>query len=449
MEWRWPRRPWHRSRAIVAGTLAATGALAVAILAGWLDRLPLLSPALAGVVELIACAALLASWYRRDRRWLSRQVPLAILGAAALTGSTAGYLRWSRTVVDPYPPSFFLWVNLAVTAAACVPFTLIKPGRWHRLVAWSAVPLTVAGGFLLINNEYGVWPELGSLLGHKDEISATRLYRELHLPPGARRHDKGILARIDIPADHSRFGHHPASIYLPPAFFTDARGELPVVLMLAGTPGASDQWVTSGGAIAVAGAYAAAHHGIAPVMLFDDANGSVTGDSECVDGPQGRAETYLTVDVPAFVAKTLHLPHNLARWGIVGFSEGGTCAVMLTLVHPRLFTYFIDVGGEVRPRLGTTANTLATLFGGSSAARDAHDPTLLLAAHRYEGVTGWFAAGTGDTVSRSATHSLAVALRAAGGTVHEFSAAGDHSWKFSAEALRVLLPELCQQLVPR
>jgi S-formylglutathione hydrolase FrmB len=261
-------------------------------------------------------------------------------------------------------------------------------------------------------------------------------------------HNKGILANIDIPAEESHFSHRPASIYLPPAFFTDARSELPVILMLSGTPGAPDQWVTSGGAIAVADAYASAHHGIAPVLLFVDANGSLTGDTECVDGPQGKAETYLTVDVPTFVAKTLHLPHDPARWGIIGFSEGGTCAVILTLAHPQVFTYFIDISGDAEPTIGDTKYTLSGLFGGSTAARDAHDPALLMAAHRYKGVTAWFVAGTDDAGPHSASHTLAAAMRAAGGTVRELSAAGGHTWKFSADTLRQLMPELCRELGP-
>jgi S-formylglutathione hydrolase FrmB len=428
--------------------VASTSVLATAIFAGWLDRLPLLGTVPAAVVEVIACAALLVSWWRPDRRWWSRQLPLAVLGAATLTGLTAGYLRWSGTVVDPYPQSFFLWVDLAITAVTCVPVTLVKPGRWQRVVAWWAVPLTVAGAFLLMNNEYGVWPRLGSLLGHKGEISATRLYRELHLPPGMQSHSKGILAKIDIPAARSHFSHRPASVYLPPAFFTDARSSLPVMLMLAGTPGAPDQWVTSGGAVAVADAYASAHHGIAPVLLFVDANGSLTADTECVDGPQGRAETYLTVDVPTFVEKTLHMPHDPARWGIIGFSEGGTCAVILTLVHPHVFTYFIDIGGDAEPTLGGPKNTLVALFGGSTAARDAHDPMLLLASHRYKGVTAWFVAGTEDAGPRAASHALAVAMKSAGGTVRELPAAGGHTWKFSADTLRGLMPELCRELGP-
>jgi S-formylglutathione hydrolase FrmB len=142
------------------------------------------------------------------------------------------------------------------------------------------------------------------------------------------------------------------------------------------------------------------------------------------------------------------MPHDPARWGIIGFSEGGTCAVILTLVHPHEFTYFVDIGGDAGPSLGDTNNTLSALFGGSTAARDAHEPTLLLAAHRYNGITAWFVAGTADAGPHSASLTLAAAMRAAGGTVHQLSPAGGHSWKLSADTLRQLTPELYEQLGP-
>ena len=56
-------------------------------------------------------------------------------------------------------------------------------------------------------------------------------------------------------------------------------------------------------------------------------HGSFLSDTECVDGPRGNAETYLTVDVPRFAAARLGAERRPATWGIAGFSEGGTCAV--------------------------------------------------------------------------------------------------------------------------
>src|SRR3954469_13377515 len=76
---------------------------------------------------------------------------------------------------------------------------------------------------------------------------------------------------------------------------------LPVLMLISGTPGVPFDWLRGGGALALANAWAISHGGDAPIMVLPDANGSSWGDTECVDGPRGRAETYLTVDVPAFL----------------------------------------------------------------------------------------------------------------------------------------------------
>ena len=445
-QWPLPTWPLQRSQKVTAAVVLATGLLFTALLAGWLDGLPLLSPAMAGIVESAGGLALLGSWYRRKPGWWSRQVPLMALGSATLTGLIAGLLRWSGTVVDPYPSSFFVWVGMAFAAWISVLVTVRNREQLHRITAWSAVPLTAAGAFLLINDEYGLWPHLGNLLGHSDKISTAELYRQLNLPPGTGHPSKGIVASIDIPADRSHFAHRQGSVYLPPAYFTEARADLPVLLVLPGTPGAPDNWISAGGAAETADAFAAEHDGTAPIMLFVDSNGSATADTECVDGPQGNAETYLTADVPGFVGKTLHVSHNATRWGIVGFSAGGTCAVMLALVHPQVFSAFVDVAGDARPTLGNAKNTLSALFGGSEAERDAHDPGLLLAAHRYKGTTGWFAVGAKDPERRPAAHTLAVATQKSGGTAYELTGDGGHDWPFASGALQQAMPPLCHAL---
>jgi S-formylglutathione hydrolase FrmB len=182
------------------------------------------------------------------------------------------------------------------------------------------------------------------------------------------------------------------------------------------------------------------------VLVVVDQNGSATGDTECVNGPQGNAETYLTVDVPAFITGTLHLRHNPAQWGIVGFSEGGTCALDLVLGHPDVYRHLVDLGGDARPTLGNAKHTLTALFGGSVAAVRAHDPAVLMAAHRYAGVTAWFAAGAGDPGRLAVATRMAAAARKAGITTYEFIGIGGHNWQFAGNAFVRVLPQLCTQL---
>jgi S-formylglutathione hydrolase FrmB len=441
-----PRR-WRRllgAWAAPAGVAIAVMALASLAATGLFDAVPLLDTRGAIAVEAAGALLLAVSWWSRDRRWWRWSLPIVVLSATALTAAAAATLRLTGMVTDAYPPSFAVWVGLALAALIGAPLTLRRPGQIRRAVALAAVPLTVGGGFLLINDEYGLWPQLGDVLGH-DVLNAD-LYGALHLPPGAARPDRGVVAAVDVPATRSHFGHRPGSIYLPPAYFAKSRPTLPVIVMLAGAPGSPSHWITAGHAVQTADAYAVAHHGSAPILIFVDQNGSSAGDTECVDGPQGMAETYLSVDVPAFVTKTLHVRHNANHWAIVGFSEGGTCALDLTLGHPTVFRHFADLGGDAKPTLGNPAHTLSALFGGSASAEAKHDPAHLLATHRYRGITAWFAAGAGDRKKITVEQTMAATARRAGMGTHEFTGTGGHNWQFASAAFQRIAPDLCHDL---
>jgi S-formylglutathione hydrolase FrmB len=430
----------------VIALLAGGAALVAAASAGTLDGVALLDPALAAVVEGLAVLVLAGSWISRRRRWLSRDLAGIVGGGAVLTGVIAAALRLTGTITDPYPAVFALWVGLALAALIGAPVVLAAPGMTRRglrrCAAGAAVPLTLSGALLLINNEYGVWPTLGDLLGHTRVIDASAL----HLPPGALRPDHGVLVALDPPATKSHFNHRPGTVYLPPAYFTAARTKLPVIVMLAGAPGGTVQWPTSGRAIATADAYAAGNQGRAPIMLFVDQNGSATGDTECVDGPQGDAETFLTVDVPAFVTKVLHVPHFEGHWAVAGFSAGGTCAIGLALRHPGTYHHFVDLAGDETPNLGDANQSRLSLFGGSAAAQADHDPVRLLRLHQYKGMTAWFAAGVDDHRRIATSRRLAAQALKAGLKVHEFTTAGAHNWQFASAAFAKVLPSLSAEL---
>ncbi|NJC67563.1 hypothetical protein HC028_24110 [Planosporangium flavigriseum] len=462
--------------AVLAGTLYAAGT-------GRFDRIPLLDPVLAVTVEALAALALVGSWMSRQRRWLTVLLPAVVALSTAVTAIVAALLRLTGTVTDAYPASFALWVGMALAALISLPVVVTRAGALRRWAAGTAVPLTLSGALLLMNNEYGVWPTAGDLLGRTEAVNAQVLNTQVlnthalnahtlngkalngrtlsggkaldsgvrddrmpNPPPGMLPPARGILVALDPPAVSSHFAHRPGSAYLPPAYFTPARTELPVIVMLPGTPGGTMQWPTSGKATATADAYAAAHHGRAPILVFVDPNGSATADTECVDGPQGNAETYLTVDVPAFVTAALRIPHVASRWAVAGFSAGGTCAVDLALRHPNTFRHFVDLAGDICPNLGNRAQTRVALFGGSWGAMEDHDPLRLLRTRRYEGVTGWFAAGVEDVGKLRVSRRLAAAASRRGLIVHEFTGVAGHNWQFASYAFGRVLPELSGDL---
>jgi S-formylglutathione hydrolase FrmB len=427
--------------AVIVVAVMAVVAAVVAGAAGLFDGLRLLPATLAATVEALAVAALVGSWCSRRPGWLTRRLPAAVLTAVALTAATAATLRLTGIVTDAYPLSFALWVGLALCALVGLPLVAARSGWLRRLVALAAVALTVSGAFLLINDEYGAWPTLGDLLGHtyRPGGSAVRL-------PARAEPAHGMLVVLDPPATLSHFSHRPGTAYLPPAYFGPERSTLPVVMLLAGVPGTPTQWVTSGRAVATTEAYASAHHGRAPVLLFVDDNGSATGDTECVDGPQGNAETYLADDVPVYVRRTLGLTARPDRWAIVGFSEGGTCAAELALSHPATFGRFVDLAGDAAPTLGNRTHTLYRLFGGSAARERAHNVVHLLRTNKYPGMVAWFGAGVNDQRKLPVERALAAAAVQSGLQVHDFTGIAGHNWQFARAGYAEVLPDLCAEL---
>ncbi len=490
--------------------LATSSAAAVALFGlsaarGWLDGVRIDAPLEVAPVAVVAAALIAAVTVRRSRRWWTRSLPALVAGVVVVEWAISWYLRASATIVDSYPASFLVWAGLALLTPAVVVAGWSTAGRGRRLAGAVAVPVAVAAAFLMINSHYGYWPTLGDLLGHPlpGQVSAATFRHELasvgpsagsrrssaspdqvgqattprHRPPPAwalRRAApvlspsairpaaaataraaptpalpaSGQFAAVDIPATASHFVHRWDYVYLPPAYFTAARARLGVLVLLAGTPSSPAIWASSGGALDTANAYARTHHGRAPVMLFVDANGSWSGDTECVDSSRGHAETYLTRDVVSFATHRLGLSADPAHWGIVGFSEGGTCAYDLALRHPTLFHYAVDLAGDAAPNV--VGSTLRQLYAGSRAAMHQHQPSWLLAhpIGAYRRLTAWFGAGLGDASHLRVTRHQAAAARRAGIHATWFAGPGGHDWQFCTWALQRVFPGLAGDVGP-
>jgi S-formylglutathione hydrolase FrmB len=438
------RRPWIG--AAVGGLLAA--AIVAALLSGAFDDVPLLNVSVSAVIETLAATALIRSWSHPDRRWLRRALPALLLSVVVLCAGVALMLRITNTITDSYPVTFGLWVGMAVLALAGLPFTVRQGQPVRRVAGVLAVPLTLVGALMLIDQEYGVWPQVGDAFGRIPADVPAAVPADVTGGPSSTHAvpRTGELVAMDIPSTVSHFRHRRANVYLPPAYFTAARSTLPVLVMLAGSLGTPDHWPRAGQAVATENKYAAAHHGFAPVMLFADVNGSSTADTECVDGPQGKTETYLTTDVRNFAVNRLHLQPSPERWGVVGFSEGGTCALDLTLRHATIYRHIISLGGDDKPTFGDSAHTLTALFGGSLAEQNAHDPVRLMATHHFAGMTAWFTAGADDGRHVTIARQLATDAIRAGIRSHEFTGVSGHNWQFASAAFARILPQLVPEL---
>jgi S-formylglutathione hydrolase FrmB len=312
------------------------------------------------------------------------------------------------------------------------------------LLALVLVLLNLAAG---LNTYVDFDRTLGEALGRipPDEVPLASLERRTAVPTA------GVVAPLVIPMRVSGFVARPALVYVPPAWFRRPRPRLPVVVLLHGTPGGPDVWFGAGQATATADAWAAAHRGLAPILVAPDVNGSLDADSECVDSPAGRVETALTVDLPRFVTATFRTVPPGPGWAVAGFSEGGSCALMLALRHPTLFGTAGDYGGLAGPRLGDTnadtASTVAGLFGGSTAQFAAHEPADLLTRARFPRLGAWFEVGDADPEPAAAQAALVPAADRAGiATCSRVVPGGAHTFDVFSAGFADSLPWLAGRL---
>jgi S-formylglutathione hydrolase FrmB len=427
-------------------------------------------------VEAVTATALGLAVGWRSLRWRLLWLPLA----AVVGGMAAAGAHWYIGGVATEPPSraLYVWIALAGTAAAVLILGWRGARWWRRAVSILCLPLCVLCSLLVINQWVGyvqtvqsAWDQLTSapLPDQTDKATVTAMAAK-----GAKP-SRGRLVPVLIPSDASHFKHREELVYLPPAWFVSSPPpQLPTVMMIGGMINTPADWVRGGNAVETIDAFAAAHGGNAPVLVFVDPGGAFDNDTECVNGSRGNAADHLTKDVVPYMVSNFGVSPDPSHWGIVGFSMGGTCAVDLTVMHPTLFSTFVDIEGDLTPNTGTKAQTIASLFGGNADAWAAFDLTTVISRHgRYTGVAGRFAITSGGSptprrdITVVDTTAMALAGRGAAGNPGNQAAAaaslcalgrangidcavvaqpGKHDWPTAGAAFATALPWLAGQL---
>jgi S-formylglutathione hydrolase FrmB len=362
----------------------------VSLIRGWL---PIVVQVIAGIVLVVGIG-----W--RTGRWRTRLLPVAAVVGVALAAAVYGFIDYEALAGDPAPVVLWLWIA-ATGVAVVVAIAGWRGIRWSRRVAsLVAVPLCALCAVLAVNGWTGYLPTLGSawqsasgaaLPSETDEAGAMAMLRNHDRPT------QGTLVTVKIGADASGFRHRDELVYLPPSWFaSDPPPHLPAVIMADSEFGHPTDWPSTGDAQDVADRFAAAHGGNSPVLVFTDTSGEFTNDTECVNGVRGNAADHLTKDVVPYVVSHFGVSPDRANWGIVGWSTGGTCALTTAVMHPELFSAFVDIDGEMSPNAGSQKQTIARLFGGDATAFAAFDPASVMAAHGpYAGLAGWFGVSGG------------------------------------------------------
>ncbi|MFZ2175081.1 MAG: alpha/beta hydrolase-fold protein [Rhodococcus sp. (in: high G+C Gram-positive bacteria)] len=426
-----------------------------------LSDLSIISGPLPWIIAVIGAAGggwLLASRARWYRRWA---VPICLVAAAVVTAVL--YVLVEK-VLEPFPDPIeipiYVWIGIGVFALLLL-VPRMRAGRTVKaavvtVVATVAVVLTSA---TQINLVFDAYPTVGTAfgaepfervrlqdLGSNTEQVVTARPLDASWTPPEGMDTQGKVLTATIPGEKSGFSARSAEIYLPPAYFTDPRPLLPVLVLLAGQPGSPDDWLAGGKLVTTMDAFAAEHHGLAPVVVIADATGSQVANPLCVNSRLGNVASYLSTDVPAWVKSHLQVDPDPKSWAIGGLSYGGTCSLQMATNYPDVYPTFLDLSGQEGPTLGDHRRTLDEAFGGDEAAFEKVDPIALMTARKYPDTAGVFVIGTDDHDYRPDAQKVYQAAKAAGMDVQYVEVPGGHSFAVWSAGLEKEMDWLARRL---
>jgi hypothetical protein len=402
-------------------------------------------PWLIATIAFLSFAVVLTGWPRHA--WWS--IPVTFAVAATLLVVISWGLQLPRQLHGTWPRSFFAWSALPIVAIVATILAWRRRGLGYRVAGVLAFVFLVAFAADRVDMYFGALPTLGAVL-------RTPLPGELAKPVALRPSASpaplpptGIVFPLQIPGTVSHFRARPAYVWLPPIWFAHPRPRLPALELLAGSPGFPTDWLYGGRAVATLDAYSKAHHGRGPIVVAADQNGSFLGDTQCVDGPRGRAGTYVSVDVVRTVDRLFGVAPGPRSWSIAGYSAGGTCALVTALRHPTVYGAFGDFSGDARPNTGQWNATLHDLFGGSRTLANEFNPFRLLRTRHYPRLLAWFETGNHDAADRvMALRQLALSARRAGAHVVVRMPPGSHTFYVWQRSLEAALPALLEATTP-
>jgi len=391
------------------------------------------------------------------RRWWLRSVPVAAATAVVVTVAlTLVVDRLWRPFPDALPTGVLVWVGVGLGAVTLGVARSSMAGWRRRVLVCGCVVLVWGAAGVQVDRYYGQYPTVRSALGlapvgqvdlsrlatatgavtgtAPGESLAQRWRPPPHLPA------RGVVSAVKIPSPVSRFAARTGWVYLPPAYLAVPRPLLPVLVLLAGQPGSPRDWLDGGRLADMLDTFAAAHAGLAPVTVIPDDLGSALANPLCLDSRLGNVQTFLSIDVPAWITRTLQVDTDPRRWAIGGYSHGGTCSLQLALQAPRVYPTFIDISGQQEPTLGDRQRTVRAAYGGDQAAFVRVNPLDVLATARFPGTAGMIVAGRQDDTYRPQQLRVFAACRAAGLQVRFLEIPGGHNWAVWGPGLRLSLP---------
>lgn len=371
--------------AAVGSPQPEAGPAGLSLVSGWLPM----------AIQVLAIGALIGATGWRSKTWRLRRLPVAFAVGAAVIPAV-WWILVSQGWGPHYPWGLWPWIGLTGFSAAVLILRWRGSPWWRRAVALATVPLCVLATATAVNASLSYLPTVGmAWLRITGQQPAQWIDQEklLAMRRDGVRPARGTVVSITTPSDISGFPHRDELVYLPPVWFTsNPPPQLPVVMMIGPEFSTPPDWLLYAGGLRILDQFALRHRGSAPVVVFPDTSGSFTNDTECVNGPRGNATDHITKEVVPYLISNFGVSTDASRWGLSGWSSGGTCSAMLLVTHPELFSAIVDLDGQLGPNAGPKNQTIARLFGGDAEAWAAFDPKTVVETHGpYQDKAAWIA----------------------------------------------------------
>ena len=273
-----------------------------------------------------------------------------------------------RVWPNPFPGEVPDRILLAAFASLFIAAGVLVMRRRRLILAVLLIP-SLATTYLVANLTYRQYPNVGALLPPTNVVQMNyENFQTLTKAPTRGGRQVGALVTVPLAGTSSHLPARPAIAYVPPAYWTQPGLRLPVLVLLAGSPGGPSEWFRAGGANDAADSYQRSHDGVSPIIVSVDGTSSALAQPACVDGPQLKIQSYLANDVPELLKSRFRVQTDQSKWSIGGLSYGGTCAFQIAVNSPRSYGTFLDFSGESEPTSYNHKHTVQALFHGSEAA---------------------------------------------------------------------------------
>jgi enterochelin esterase-like enzyme len=301
-------------------------------------------------------------------------------------------------------------------------------GRFSVLLGVNVLLLATIG--LSANRHYGFfasWGDLGSFFG------STVSYKE-STPGGSAAHATSTTVAgapltqahdlPPLPDNVLAAGQHTFTVKgavsgvtgqvvvrLPQGYGDpgQAGGRYPVIETFHGYPGVPEQWLDAMDLSRAIDQEARQGRMTSAVIVAPQLQIPSGRDTECVDGGTGQPamETWLTTDIPRWVANTFRVRLDRSSWAAVGLSSGGWCAAMAALLHPDRYGISMVFAGYFSPEFEENY----VPFGPASSEALRYD-LIQLVRQAPPPIAMWVLASRSDTNSYQSTAPFLAAVRA-------------------------------------